>query len=87
MFDGIWHRCCHGVPFTDERDQEFAQKYHLPIKNIQKKIKIKSLNNYRKKAWVKNKQLSLRDWGVSRQRYWEPLFLLLTARAVALCLY
>lgn len=92
-----------GVPGHDQRDFEFAQKYHLPIKQV-----IKPLDNapwdINEKAFVdpgivihsgaytgltsedavrtiiadlKEKKLGkaelqwrLRDWGVSRQRYW-----------------
>lgn len=55
------------VPAHDERDGEFAHKYNLPIvdrplvdKNeITEKVGGKIVKNYR-----------LRDWGISRQRYW-----------------
>jgi len=56
-----------GVPQHDERDNEFATKYNIPIiekplvdkVEIVKKVGGKMLNTYR-----------LRDWGISRQRYW-----------------
>lgn len=56
-----------GVPMHDERDNEFATKYNLPIidgslvdaKEITQKVGGKIVKQYR-----------LRDWGISRQRYW-----------------
>lgn len=55
------------VPMHDERDREFATVYNLPIvdrplvdkEEITKKVGGKLVNTYR-----------LRDWGISRQRYW-----------------
>lgn len=88
-----------GVPGHDERDYEFAQKYHLPIitviqgeksatgqlytgsgllinsenfdglPNEQAKKDISQFLASRKLAKTKV-QYRLRDWGVSRQRYW-----------------
>ncbi len=65
-----------GVPFSDERDKEFAKKFHLPIKNINGG-KVEGIPIV---EWLeKNKKGSrcigykLRDWLFSRQRYWgEP---------------
>lgn len=56
-----------GVPQYDERDREFAEKNNLPIidkplvdvKEIIEKVGGKLVKTYR-----------LRDWGISRQRYW-----------------
>jgi len=52
-----------GVPADDERDMEFAKKYDLPI-----------IENYTKAGFEdygeKVTKYKLRDWGVSRQRYW-----------------
>jgi leucyl-tRNA synthetase len=56
-----------GVPQHDERDHEFATKYNLPIidrplvdtKDITEKVGGQLVKKYR-----------LRDWGISRQRYW-----------------
>jgi leucyl-tRNA synthetase len=93
-----------GVPAHDERDFEFAKKYHLPIKPV---IDVKG-QEYSLKAWApwygehgrcvnsgrydglefqaaidavaadlrrlglgeKQTTWRLRDWGISRQRYW-----------------
>lgn len=56
-----------GVPQHDERDNEFATKHNLPIidkplvdaKEITESVGGKMVKTYR-----------LRDWGISRQRYW-----------------
>jgi len=50
-----------GVPAHDERDAEFATKYHIDILNIPPKE-----NNFGEK----HTNYHLRDWLVSRQRYW-----------------
>lgn len=60
-----------GVPAHDERDMEFSKKYHLDI------IKIKPNNNLwtqiEDKGWgKKHTNYHLRDWLISRQRYWGP---------------
>ncbi len=59
------------VPAHDERDREFAEKYNLPIREIEledpKEITKKVVG-----TWVTN--FKLRDWVFSRQRYWgEPI--------------
>jgi leucyl-tRNA synthetase len=50
------------VPAQDERDAEFAAKYHLPVKEVTEGID--------ESAFEKQVNFRLRDWGISRQRYW-----------------
>ncbi len=58
-----------GVPAHDERDMEFARKYHLDI--IQKDPDQKLWQEIERKEWGKKHiNYHLRDWLVSRQRYW-----------------
>lgn len=58
-----------GVPAHDERDMEFAKKYHIdivdkePDENLWREIEEKRIGK-------KHTNYHLRDWLVSRQRYW-----------------
>ncbi len=55
------------VPADDKRDEEFAQKYNLPIIEDYKKA---GFEDFGKKITT----FKLRDWIFSRQRYWgEPI--------------
>ncbi len=60
-----------GVPAHDERDMEFAKKYHLDI--VQKDPDETLWQKIEKEGWGKKEtNYHLRDWGISRQRYWGP---------------
>lgn len=58
-----------GVPAHDERDMEFAKKYHIDILNIDPDNSL--WETIKKNGWgEKHTNFHLRDWLVSRQRYW-----------------
>jgi len=60
-----------GVPAHDERDMEFAKKYHLDI--IKKEPDDSLWEKVEKEGWGKRyTNYHLRDWLISRQRYWGP---------------
>lgn len=54
------------VPSHDERDAEFAKKYSLPIKEIE----LANSEEIIKQFGTKVTKYKLRDWLLSRQRYW-----------------
>ena len=72
------------VPAHDERDFEFANKYNLPeLKVISKEGKLINSEKFNNLTYEEAKQkitefvggkmistYRLRDWGISRQRYW-----------------
>lgn len=58
-----------GVPAHDERDREFAEKYHIDI--VEKEPDESLWGKAEKEGWgKKHTNYHLRDWLVSRQRYW-----------------
>lgn len=54
------------VPALDERDNEFARKFNLPIRETE----LADWDTIEKIGGEKATQYRLRDWLVSRQRYW-----------------
>lgn len=58
-----------GVPAHDERDKEFALKYHIDI--VEKDPDSSIWQKAESEGWgKKHTNYHLRDWIVSRQRYW-----------------
>ncbi len=58
-----------GVPYLDERDREFAEKYHLDIVKLEPNEELwKTLEE--KGLGQKVTNYHIRDWLISRQRYW-----------------
>ncbi len=81
------------VPAHDERDQEFAKKYKLPIKEVVQEEKLVASDKFSgltvaeakkkitKEFGTSKVQFKLRDWVFSRQRYWgEPIPLIHCAK-------
>ncbi|WIM04569.1 MAG: leucine--tRNA ligase [Candidatus Nitricoxidivorans perseverans] len=59
------------VPAHDERDLDFARKYGLPVREIELTPVEAVADELRAKGFGDTQvQYRLRDWGVSRQRYW-----------------
>jgi len=71
------------VPAHDDRDKEFAEKYDLPIISVYEDgfivnsdqynglNKIEAISRMSENEWAqKTTNYKLRDWGISRQRYW-----------------
>ncbi|MBI4118764.1 MAG: leucine--tRNA ligase [Parcubacteria group bacterium] len=56
-----------GVPAHDERDLEFAQKFKLPVSDAPL---VSVEEGIKKSGGKKTVQFRLRDWLISRQRYW-----------------
>ena len=111
VLDNYGEGAIFGCPAHDERDFEFAQKYHLPIKKVvdcddtqlpytgdgkiinspllndlNKDQAISKIIEYLEYKNIGNKSVNykLRDWGVSRQRYWDVLYQLFIMRMVLL---
>lgn len=61
VMDGVGTGAIMGVPSADERDRDFAERFNLPI------IEFKETD---KKFGEQKTNYRLRDWGISRQRYW-----------------
>ncbi len=64
------------VPAHDERDWEFAKKYDLPVVEV---LEVGEEQINKMIEWLEEKKLGkrttnykLRDWCISRQRYWGP---------------
>jgi len=60
------------VPSYDERDRQFAKKYDLPVAEIELTKSKEEMTAWlvQKKMGKRSVQYKLRDWLVSRQRYW-----------------
>jgi leucyl-tRNA synthetase len=71
-----------GVPAHDERDREFATKYGIDIDSMVPNENIWQLAE--KSAWGRRvAKYHLRDWLISRQRYWGPPIPMIYCKACA----
>ncbi|PIZ45597.1 leucine--tRNA ligase [candidate division WWE3 bacterium CG_4_10_14_0_2_um_filter_41_14] len=67
-----------GVPAYDERDAEFAEKYHIPVVEVEElgeHVSEEIVQKLAEKGSAKpGVEYKLRDWIFSRQHYWgEPI--------------
>ncbi len=75
VIDEVGTGCVMGVPFYDERDKAFAEKYGIEIKPIDLVDKGQTYRALKEKGMADQETTyHLRDWIFSRQRYWgEPI--------------
>ncbi len=69
VLGGVGTGAIMAVPAHDERDLEFANKFKLPVSNAPL---VSIEEGIKKSRGKKTVQFRLRDWLISRQRYWGP---------------